>query len=47
MVMDQGRIAERGSHQELLRQGGIYSGLWHVQQQQRNEPEAPDVDEKS
>ena len=28
IVLDQGRIVEQGSHQELLQQGGIYAQLW-------------------
>jgi ATP-binding cassette, subfamily B, multidrug efflux pump len=28
VIMDQGRIAEDGSHEELLRRGGLYSDLW-------------------
>ncbi|WP_221799449.1 ABC transporter ATP-binding protein [Oceanobacter mangrovi] len=28
IVMDQGRIVEQGSHQQLLEQGGIYAQLW-------------------
>lgn len=28
IVMDQGRIVEEGSHQQLLAQGGIYAKLW-------------------
>jgi ATP-binding cassette, subfamily B, multidrug efflux pump len=28
LVMDQGRIAQFGTHQELLRQGGLYQALW-------------------
>jgi ATP-binding cassette subfamily B multidrug efflux pump len=28
IIMDQGRIAEQGSHEELLAAGGIYARLW-------------------
>jgi ATP-binding cassette subfamily B protein len=31
VVMDSGRIAERGTHDELLGEGGIYARLWAVQ----------------
>ncbi len=31
IVMDQGRVAECGSHQELLQKQGIYSSLWEKQ----------------
>lgn len=30
-VMDQGRIKERGSHEELLKLGGLYHHLWQKQ----------------
>lgn len=30
-VMENGRIAERGSHEKLLEQNGVYSGLWAAQ----------------
>ena len=42
LVMDQGRIRERGSHRELLALGGIYEGMWRLQQQEeRAAMEAP------
>jgi len=31
VVLDQGRIAERGKHEELLEMKGIYARLWSVQ----------------
>lgn len=31
IVLDKGSIAEAGTHQELLQQGGIYSELWDIQ----------------
>lgn len=30
-VMDQGQIAEHGTHEELLILNGIYADFWHVQ----------------
>lgn len=31
VIMDEGRIVEEGSHEALLRQGGIYATLWQRQ----------------
>ena len=36
MVMDQGRIIERGTHDELVKQKGIYQNFWDIRQHARN-----------
>ena len=33
LVLDQGRVVERGRHLDLLRQGGRYAAMWRRQQQ--------------
>ncbi len=39
LVLDQGRIAERGRHQELLERDGIYRRLYHMQFEHQTLPE--------
>ena len=34
LVMDQGRFVERGRHDALLAQGGLYARMWALQQQE-------------
>jgi len=31
LVLDQGRVIERGNHDELIGQGGLYAGLYRKQ----------------
>jgi ATP-binding cassette, subfamily B, heavy metal transporter len=39
VVLDQGRVAERGTHAQLLRKGGLYAEMWQRQQSEREEEE--------
>ncbi len=33
LVLDQGRVVERGTQEELLRAGGLYRRMWDLQNQ--------------
>ena len=44
IVLDQGRIVERGRHAELLAAAGSYARMWLLQQQEEQAADAPDAD---
>ncbi len=34
LVLDHGQVVERGKHRQLLAAGGVYEGMWRLQQEQ-------------
>lgn len=45
LVLDEGRVVERGTHPELLARGGLYHRLWTTQQQSRGWRLGDDLDQ--
>ncbi|CAK6962488.1 ATP-binding cassette sub-family B member 6 [Scomber scombrus] len=46
LVINDGRIAERGGHEELLLKGGLYADMWMNQQQAMDVDSASDTEAK-
>jgi ATP-binding cassette, subfamily B, heavy metal transporter len=46
IVMDRGRIVERGTYAELIRMGGLFAQMWALQQQRAEQAQKMDADER-
>jgi len=45
LVMEHGKLIERGTHQQLLSAGGVYAHMWTLQQKERHKAlSGPDTD---
>jgi len=40
VLLDAGRVAERGTHAALLARGGLYAHMWEIQAEQQDQPDA-------
>jgi ATP-binding cassette, subfamily B, heavy metal transporter len=47
LVMDHGRVVERGTHRDLLAAGGAYAHMWALQQQEQEALEVLEQSEES
>jgi len=43
LVLEHGRVVERGTHEQLLRGGGLYAQMWRLQRQQQELEQAERV----
>ena len=39
LVLDGGRLAQSGTHEQLLASGGLYAEMWNRQAQEKREPQ--------
>uniref|UniRef100_A0A3Q4H1L5 ATP binding cassette subfamily B member 6 (LAN blood group) a n=1 Tax=Neolamprologus brichardi TaxID=32507 RepID=A0A3Q4H1L5_NEOBR len=46
LVVNEGRIAERGRHEDLLQKGGLYANMWMKQQQAQDSDSSSDTETK-
>jgi ABC-type multidrug transport system fused ATPase/permease subunit len=45
LVLDEGNVAESGTHEQLLNRGGLYADMWYRQAAERLEEEAAEAAE--